>query len=89
MKLTNPQLLLLLAWAGAEGLTVTELGDRLGVSARDAKWRLKRLAKQGLVEGAETRGRGTRGRPSRVFRLTAPFWLPTCAPPCSKNDTGA
>jgi predicted ArsR family transcriptional regulator len=88
MRLTNEQLLLLLAWAGDDGITVSQLSDRLGVPAREAWWRFRRLELRGLAERGATRGRdGARGRPGRVFRLPSP--LRPCAPPCSENDTAA
>jgi predicted ArsR family transcriptional regulator len=70
VKLTNDDLLLLLAYAGDAGLTVEELERRLGVAPREAKWRLRRLELRGLALRAGTRDRhGARGRPARVFVL--------------------
>ena len=77
MRLTNEQLLLLLAFVGDDGLTVSDLSDRLAMSQREANWRLRRLEKRGWV----TRGgrRGTPGpnggSPARVWLLAVPLAL--------------
>lgn len=72
MKLTNDQLLLLLAFAGDDGVTVSQLSERLGVPAREANWRLLRLAQRGLArKGGTRRASPGVGAPARIWLLAA------------------
>ena len=75
MRLTNEYLLLLLAFVGDDGLTVTDLAARLGVSQREANWRLRKLQARGWAVKAGTRERrqGEHGQPPRIWRLAAPL----------------
>jgi predicted ArsR family transcriptional regulator len=76
MRLTNENLLLLLAFVGDEGLTASELADRLGVASREAKWRLLRFERRGLVlrDGHRQRPNAPAGgRPAVVWRLVEPL----------------
>ena len=75
MRLTNDWLLLILAYVGDDGLTVTDLSARLGVSHREAKWRLVRLQQRGWVVKHGTRARrpGEHGMPARVWKLAQPL----------------
>lgn len=85
MRLTNEQLLLLLAFAGEDGITVSQLSDRLGVAAKEAKWRLLRCERRGIVVRAGFRAeRATQGRPAVVWRLAA-----LDAPPAPKTTLAA
>jgi predicted ArsR family transcriptional regulator len=70
MRLTNEQLLLLLAFVGDDGLTASDLSYRLGVTIREANWRLLRLQQRGLVrKGATRQVRAGVGAPARVWHL--------------------
>lgn len=57
--------------AGADGVTVAQAADAVGLHRNTARFHLDALVRAGEVEAATAEG-GGRGRPARVFRASPP-----------------
>lgn len=67
---TLQKIRLVLQDRGSQTITASELSEKLGVKIRNTNRILQALLKAGLAEAAGLRATGTKGRPTRVYRIS-------------------